>query len=113
MRHAGLRGGNGCDLSRIKMNAMTKHGVRREHSTFFIHMGVVAGAHIKVMHLFQFLAIFGQMCLQISFESCCEFGGATHHFLGTSDCETRAESVLKPALFGPMPLTAKAFALQE
>ena len=113
MGHAGLPSRDGRDLSWIKMNAVTKHCARREHSTFFIHMRVVACAHVKMMHLFQFLAIFGQMCLQICFESCRELGGATHHFFRTSDSETRAESVLEPTFFGPMPFTAKAFALQE
>src|SRR5437867_13099746 len=106
MGHAGLRGRDGRDLSWIKMNAMTKHCVRREHSTFFIHLRVVACAHIKMMHLFQFLAIFGQMCLQISFESCCGLGGAPHRFFRTRDSETRGESVLEPALFVPMPFSA-------
>src|SRR5260370_35078319 len=104
MGHAGLRSRDGRDLSWIKMNAMTKDCVRAEHSTFFIHMRVVACAHVKMMHLFQSLAIFGQMCLQICFEPCRELGGATPHFWRTGNSESRAELVLEPACFVRTPL---------
>src|SRR5258708_17043530 len=99
MGYAGLRSRAGRDLSWIKMNAMTKHCVRGEHSTFFIHMRVVAFAHVKMMHLFQFLAIFIHMCLQICFQSCRELGCATHHFFPTSDSDTPAASGFEPSCF--------------
>src|SRR5260370_198343 len=102
-----------CDLARIEMNAMAKHGVRREHSAFFVNMRVVARAHVKMMHLFQLFAVLGQVGLQIGLQPGSEFGGAAHHFFRASDRKAPTESVLEPSVFGAMPFAAKPLALEE
>src|ERR1700731_3434445 len=113
MRDAGLRRRDRGDLSRIQMNAMAEHGVRGEKSTFFVDIGVIPRAYVKVMHLFELFAVFGQVCLQIGFEPRSKLGRAAHHFFRASDGETRTEGVIEPALFGSMPFTTKALALHQ
>src|SRR5207249_8661599 len=107
MRHARLRRGDRGDFSGIEMNAMADHGARREHSAFFIDVGVVARAHIKVVHFLQLLAVFRQVCLQIGFEPRGQLRGSTHHFFRTGNGETGTERVLKPAFLGPMPFPTR------
>src|SRR5260370_38800589 len=104
---------DGCDLARIEMNAMAKHGVRREHSAFVGNMRVVAGAHVKMMHLLQLFAVLGQMGLQIGLQPGSEFGSAAHHCFRASDRKARAESVLEPSVFGAMAFAAKPLTLEQ
>ena len=92
---------------------MADHGVRCEYSAFFIDVGVVARAHIKVVHFLQLLAVFRQVSLQIGFEPRGQLGGATHHFFRTGNGETGTERVLEPAFLGPMPFSTKALALEQ
>src|ERR1700682_2271814 len=108
-----LGGGDGSDFARVKMNAMSQHGFGREQSAFLVNVSVIARAHKKMMHLLDFLPVFGQMGLQVSVKSRGQFGRAAHHFFRAGDGEARTKSIFESTVLGAMPLPAKSLTFQE
>src|SRR5581483_1743066 len=113
MRDVRLCGGDGGDLARVQMNAMTEHRLRREQSTLLIDMGVIARAHEKMMHLLDLLLVLGEMRLQISVESRRHFRRPAHEFFGTSNGESRTERIFQATVFGAVLFAAKPFAFEQ
>src|SRR5882724_10703762 len=113
MRDAGLRGCDRPDLARTEMNAVTKHGARREQSAPLVNVGVILRRHKKMMHFFDLFAVLGQMCLQISFKARRQFRRTSHHFSRAGHSEARTKCVFEAAILGAMPSAAKPFAFHK
>src|ERR1700736_3741218 len=108
-----LRGGDGRDLAPSEMNAMSEHSFRREQSVLLVDVGVIPSAHVKVVYLLDFFAVFGKVRLQISVEARRHFRGTAHQFFRAGDGKSRTESVFEASIFGAVPFTAEPFALHQ
>ena len=113
MRHIRVRGGDLLDLLVTQMDAMTEHRLRGQESALAINIGVIARIQVKVTHLFDLLAIFGQMSLQVSAQFFRQLRGAAHELLRAGDGKARAESIFQAPVRGAVPLPAQALALDE
>jgi len=113
MRDAGLRGCDRPDLAGADMDAVTKHGPRREQSALLVNVGVILRRHKKMMHLFDLLAVLGQMCLQVSFKTRRQFCCTPHHFFRAGHGKARTKCVFEAAILGAMPFAAKPFAFHK
>src|SRR5947209_8270559 len=112
MRHCGFRRRNRCDFARLQMNAMAEHGFWREQTGHFLHISVIARTHVKMMHLFDLLAVFGEVRLDVSAELFREFGGAAHQSFRASHGKAWTECVLETAIACAVPFATKPFAFQ-